>query len=145
MKKILRAFSLFIFILYISFHFFIPQGSHLHLCCDTLELKLCTLDEETHKIDKILYHLFHNKRLKAEHVSSIAKKYNETEKHLHLTFLSSRDTQKTHNNIPPENFIPCYFVFPIFLILFYFIFDNYKSLSPVRNHTSFSSRSPPEI
>jgi hypothetical protein len=145
MNKRLRTFFFLIFILYISFHFLIPQGSHLHLCWQTLEYKLCTLDEENHRIDHIFHHQFHDEGKKCEHTTGIAKKRSEDKKLAYLTFLSSGDKQNIQNIIPHQDFIPSCFVFSAFLITYSFIPANPKLFSPIIYPTSLTSRSPPKI
>jgi hypothetical protein len=145
MNKRLRAFFFLIFLLYISLHFLIPQGSHLHLCWQTLEYKLCTLDEENHQINHIFHHQFHDERLETEHTTGVAKKRSEDEKLVYLTFLSSGDKQNMQNIMPHQDFVPSYFVFSAFLITFSSIPANPKRFSTIIYPTSLTSRSPPKI
>jgi len=107
----LRNIVFLLFFGFICFHFLIPTCSHIHLCCETLKIQLCTQDEKEHKIEHILNHHFHQKNIDTHSLESLNKKPISTEKHIHFSFLSSGDKNQTKDSTPHQDFLLNYFNF----------------------------------
>ena len=141
MNQRMRNIFYLLFLGFICFHFLIPAGSHLHFCWEILEAMLCILDEQERRIENFASHPFHQEHLGSEREKSISKNPVRTEKHIHLTFLSSGDNLNEEHNTLQEDFIPQYFFLgynPIFtqFIPLIAVFSAAKSF--IRYLTSYS-------
>ena len=138
----LKGIFYFLFISFILSHFLIPQGSHIHFCCETFKANLCTLDEDNHNVEKIFHHFHHNKP-NSKLRTNLNPQSGKTEKHIDFTLLSSEENLQPDATTLNIDLIPQFYTIITtieILQIFPLSNDNYFHWSFYRHLTS---RSPP--